>query len=664
MAKRDFYEILGVAKTASDADLKSAFRKAAMQCHPDRNPGNKDAETRFKELNEAYQHLSDPQKRAAYDRYGHAAFEQAGSGGMNDGFAASMSDIFDDLFGDIMGRRGRGSSGRERGADLRYNLEISLEDAYRGKAASIKMPTQVACEACNGSGAKAGSKPVTCKTCGGHGRVRAQQGFFAIERTCPACQGRGQAIDNPCDKCAGSGRVTRERTLSINVPAGVEDGTRIRLAGEGEAGLRGGATGDLYIFLAIKPHPFFQRDGADLYCRVPISMVHAALGGEFSVRTLDGGDAKVRIPEGAQSGRQLKLRGKGMPMLRSRDYGDLFIQTMVETPQNLTRRQRELLAEFDAEVFQQDPPGKLRILCQDEGILRGSRLRAAVCVGGRMPVRSPKSRLDRSHPRTERLLGDETQFLRKLLENPRLTGAVAPSGPFLARAMARAVGTLRDGLVVELGPGTGPVTKALIEYGVAQEKLVLVEYDPIFCRMLAQRFSPARVVQGDAYDLPRALGAYSGERIVAIVSSLPLLNQPPALRAKLIDDAFALMGATGVFVQFTYGLDSPAPRKACINKYSGQCSAPIWRNLPPARVWTYRADPKGRVVEPMLGKLRASADRLGKRLLEKREQAGRLWRKQRARVRAILTKNAKGALGAGRKRSRAAKLRPPTELAP
>ena len=355
MAKRDFYETLGVAKTASDAELKSAFRKAAMQCHPDRNPGNKDAETRFKELNEAYQHLSDPQKRAAYDRYGHAAFEQGGAG-MSDGFAASMSDIFDDLFGDIMGRRGRGSSGRERGADLRYNLEISLEDAYRGKTATIKMPTQVACEACNGSGAKAGSKPVTCKMCGGHGRVRAQQGFFAIERTCPTCQGRGQTIDNPCDKCTGSGRVTRERTLSINVPAGVEDGTRIRLAGEGEAGLRGGATGDLYIFLAIKPHPFFQRDGADLYCRVPISMVHAALGGEFSVRTLDGGDAKVRIPEGAQSGRQLKLRGKGMPMLRARDYGDLYIQTIVETPQNLTRRQRELLAEFDAESSNKTHP--------------------------------------------------------------------------------------------------------------------------------------------------------------------------------------------------------------------------------------------------------------------------------------------------------------------
>jgi len=355
MAKRDFYETLGVSRTASDAELKSAFRKAAMQCHPDRHPGDKQAETRFKELNEAYQHLSDAQKRAAYDRYGHAAFEHSG---MNDGFAASMSDIFDDLFGDMMGGRrgGRPSSGRERGADLRYNLEISLEEAFRGKTATIKLPTSVTCEACSGSGARAGSKPVTCKTCAGHGRVRQQQGFFAIERTCPTCQGRGQKIDNPCDKCAGSGRVTQERTLSVNVPAGVEDGTRIRLSGEGEAGMRGGPTGDLYIFLALKPHPIFQRDGADLYCRVPISMVQAALGGEFTVRTLDGAESKVSIPEGAQSGRQLRLRGKGMPILRSRDSGDLFVQLNVETPQSLTRRQRELLTEFAAESSHKTHP--------------------------------------------------------------------------------------------------------------------------------------------------------------------------------------------------------------------------------------------------------------------------------------------------------------------
>src|SRR5947209_11534546 len=357
MAKRDFYETLGVSRGASDAELKSAFRKAAMQCHPDRNPGDKASELRFKEVNEAYQTLSDAQKRAAYDRFGHAAFDGGGGAGfgMGEGFASSMADIFDDLFGDVMGRRGR-SSGRERGSDLRYNMEITLEEAFSGKAASLKVPTSVTCEACSGIGAKPGSKPKTCSTCGGQGRVRAQQGFFAIERTCPTCQGRGQTIDNPCEKCAGSGRVTRERTLSVNVPAGVEDGTRIRLSGEGEAGMRGGPPGDLYIFLSVKPHPVFQRDGADLYCRVPISMVQAALGGEFTIKALDGTEAQVSIPEGAQSGRQLRLRGKGMPVLRSRDMGDLFVQLNVETPQSLTRRQRELLEEFASESSNKTQP--------------------------------------------------------------------------------------------------------------------------------------------------------------------------------------------------------------------------------------------------------------------------------------------------------------------
>lgn len=347
MSKRDFYEILGVARNATEADLKSAFRKAAMSCHPDRNPGDKQAEARFKELNEAYQCLSDPQKRAAYDRFGHAAFEQGG-GGMGDGFGAAMSDIFDDLFSDLVGRRGpRNPNGKERGSDLQYNLEITLEEAYAGKTASITIPGSVACEPCQGTGAKAGSKPIPCKTCAGHGRVRAQQGFFAIERTCPTCQGRGQTIKDPCEHCSGAGRVTRERTLSVNIPAGVEEGTRIRLANEGEAGLRGGGPGDLYIFLNFRQHLFFQRDGADLYCRVPISFVKATLGGEISVRTLGGGEEKVRIPEGTQSGHQLKLRGKGMPILRSRDFGDLYIQVIVETPQNLTKRQKDLLQEFE-----------------------------------------------------------------------------------------------------------------------------------------------------------------------------------------------------------------------------------------------------------------------------------------------------------------------------
>ncbi len=349
MAKADFYETLGVTRTVTESELKVAFRKAAMQYHPDRNPGDKVAEAKFKEVNEAYQCLSDGQKRAAYDRFGHAAFEGGGGGGMGEGFGSSMADIFDDLFGDMMGRqRGGRGGGRERGSDLRYNLDITLEDAFKGRTSTVNIPTSVSCDACSGTGAKAGSKPRQCPTCAGHGRVRAQQGFFAIERTCPTCQGRGDIIDSPCGVCAGSGRVTRDRALSVNIPAGVEDGTRIRLAGEGEAGLRGGPAGDLYIFLAVKPHQFFQRDGADLYCRVPISMVQAALGGEFSVPTVDGTQAKVRIPEGTQSGKQFRIKSKGMPILRSRETGDLYIQAMVETPQNLSKRQRELLAEFES----------------------------------------------------------------------------------------------------------------------------------------------------------------------------------------------------------------------------------------------------------------------------------------------------------------------------
>jgi molecular chaperone DnaJ len=357
MSKRDYYEVLEVARTATEAELKSAFRKLAMKYHPDRNPGDKDAEIHFKELNEAYQCLSDGQKRAAYDRFGHAAFAQGAGGGPGFGadFTDFMSDIFDNFFGDSRGR-GRSSGGRERGADLRYNLEITLEEAYEGKTATVTIPTSLSCEQCGGSGAKPGSKPKTCPTCAGQGRVRATQGFFSIERTCPNCHGRGETIDDPCPQCGGAGRVTRERTLSVNVPAGVEDGTRIRLAGEGEAGVRGGPTGDLYIFLSIKPHAFFQRDGADLFCRVPISLVTAALGGEFTVPSLDGADAKVKVPEGTQTGKQFRLRGKGMPVLRSRDIGDLYIQVVVETPQNLTKRQRELLLEFERESSRDTHP--------------------------------------------------------------------------------------------------------------------------------------------------------------------------------------------------------------------------------------------------------------------------------------------------------------------
>jgi molecular chaperone DnaJ len=346
--KRCYYETLEVERTADDGTLKSAFRKLAMKWHPDRNPGDASSEMRFKEINEAYEVLKDSDKRAAYDRFGHAAFEQGGGmggggAGFGTGFASSFSDIFEDLFG-MSGQRG---GGRERGQDLRYNMEITLEDAYLGKTAQIEIPVSVTCEPCSGTGAKAGTKPKTCSKCGGAGRVRQAQGFFTLERTCPSCHGRGQVIEDPCPSCSGSGRVTRERALSVNIPPGVEDGTRIRLAGEGEAGGRGGPAGDLYIFLSVTAHEFFQRDGADLHCRVPISMVAAALGGEFEVPTIEKGKTKVKVPAGTQSGRRFRIASKGMPVLRSRQMGDMYVQVMVETPQNLTRKQQDLLAEFE-----------------------------------------------------------------------------------------------------------------------------------------------------------------------------------------------------------------------------------------------------------------------------------------------------------------------------
>ncbi len=356
MAKRDYYEVLGIDRGATDQDLKSAFRKLAKKFHPDTNPGDVDAEKNFKEVNEAYEALKDPQKRAAYDQFGHAAFEGmggrgpgGGQGGFGPDFASSMSDIFDDLFGEFMGgRRGGGGrhSGRERGADLRYNMNITLEEAFNGKTAQIRVPTSVSCETCDGSGAKSGTNPTTCPTCSGAGKIRASQGFFTIERPCPTCHGRGETIKNPCADCGGAGRVTKERTLSVNIPPGVEDGTRIRLAGEGEAGMRGGPAGDLYIFLSIEPHSIFQRDGADIFCRVPISMTTAALGGQIEVPTVEGAISRVKIPEATQSGKQFRLKGKGMPVLRSKLTGDMYIQVEAETPTKLTRRQRELLEEF------------------------------------------------------------------------------------------------------------------------------------------------------------------------------------------------------------------------------------------------------------------------------------------------------------------------------
>ena len=374
--KADFYELLGVARTADDKALKAAFRKLAMQYHPDRNPGDHTAEIKFKEVAAAYECLKDPQQRAAYDRFGHAAFEN-GSGapaGFSGDFAASMSDIFDNIFGDMVGgRRGTNASrgGRERGADLRYNMEIMLEEAYAGKTAEIEVPTKIVCKTCSGSGSKPGSQPKTCPTCDGNGRVRAAQGFFSIERTCPTCQGRGQVISDPCVECHGAGRVTEERKLSVNIPAGIEDGTRIRLAGEGEAGLRGGPSGDLYIFLSVKPHEFFQRDGADIFCRVPISVTTAALGGEFQVPTIEGGKTRVKVPDGTQTGKQFRLKGKGMPVLRSGRVGDMHIQVAVETPQNLSRRQRELLEEFEQVSSAENNPESTGFFARVRDFLEG-----------------------------------------------------------------------------------------------------------------------------------------------------------------------------------------------------------------------------------------------------------------------------------------------------
>ena len=350
MAKQDFYETLGVAKSASPDELKRAYRKLAMQYHPDRNAGDKGAEQRFKDINEAYDILKDDQKRAAYDRFGHAAFEQGGGHPGGFGFAAGgFADIFDEMFGEIMGGGRRGQGGASRGSDLRFNLEVSLEEAFRGKQTTIRVPTLVACDQCKGSGAEAGSKPVTCPRCQGRGKLRMQQGFFTIEQTCAGCQGAGRVIDNPCKTCGGQGRVRREKTLSVNIPAGVEDGIRMRLAGEGEVGLRGASPGDLFVFISVTPHRIFQRDGANIHCRVPLPITTAALGGTIEVPTVDGSRTRVTVPAGTQSGHQFRLRAKGMTVLRSAARGDMFIEAVVETPRNLTKRQQELLREFEKE---------------------------------------------------------------------------------------------------------------------------------------------------------------------------------------------------------------------------------------------------------------------------------------------------------------------------
>ncbi|MEL6101497.1 MAG: molecular chaperone DnaJ [Pseudomonadota bacterium] len=363
MAKRDYYDVLGVPKGASADEIKKGFRSKAKELHPDRNKDNPEAEAQFKEVNEAYEILKDGEKKAAYDRFGHAAFEGGmggghgprpgqGFGGGQD-FGSAFSDVFDDLFGDFMGGRGGGRQRATRGSDLRYNLRVSLEEAYTGLQKTINVPTAVACGSCNGSGAEGGAEPTTCPTCSGMGKVRAQQGFFTVERTCPTCNGLGQIIKNPCNSCGGAGRVEKDRSLSVNIPAGVETGTRIRLGGEGEAGLRGGPSGDLYIFIEVEDHKLFERDGVNLFCRVPVAMSTAALGGNIEVPTIDGGRARVQIPSGSQSGRQMRLRSKGMPALRGGGPGDMFIELAVETPVNLTTRQKELLREFE-EISEQN----------------------------------------------------------------------------------------------------------------------------------------------------------------------------------------------------------------------------------------------------------------------------------------------------------------------
>lgn len=374
MTKRCYYEVLGVARGVGGDDVKSAYRKLAKEHHPDRNPGDHTAEHRFKEINEAYDVLKDPDKRAAYDRFGHAAFEQGhggGTGGFD--FGASFTDVFDNLFGEFMGGGPqRGGRRQNRGGDLRYDMELSLEEAYRGKSAEIKVPTLIPCEACSGSGAEAGTKPETCSTCSGHGKVRAAQGFFTIERTCPKCRGAGRVVRHPCKQCLGSGHRQKEKTLSVDIPAGVEEGTRIRLTGEGQAGLNGGPPGDLYIFLSVEQHAIFQREAQHLHCAVPIGFVTAALGGEIEVPTLSGQPARVSIPEGTQTGQQFKLRGKGMPILKGHgSHGDLFVEIRVETPVKLTKNQKALLQAFEKDTHKGNQPQSESFFARVKELLSG-----------------------------------------------------------------------------------------------------------------------------------------------------------------------------------------------------------------------------------------------------------------------------------------------------
>lgn len=362
MSKRDYYEILGLTKDASQDEIKKGYRQKAKELHPDRNSDKPNAEDQFKEANEAYEVLKNGEKKAAYDRYGHAAFEGsaggAGRAGGQGDFANAFSDVFDDLFGGLRGGGGRGSGGQQatRGSDLRYNMTISLEQAYEGlQKKSISITTTVSCAPCNGSGAASGTNPSKCGTCSGMGKVRAQQGFFTVERACPTCSGSGEVIKSPCSSCHGAGRLEKDRSLSVNIPPGVETGTRIRLSGEGEAGIRGGSKGDLYIFIEVNKHAIFERESTNLFCHIPVSMTSAAMGGDIEVPNIDGGRSRVKIPTGSQSGRQMRLRAKGMPAIRGGALGDMFIELQVETPVNLSPRQKELLKEFDELAVNNSP---------------------------------------------------------------------------------------------------------------------------------------------------------------------------------------------------------------------------------------------------------------------------------------------------------------------
>ncbi|MES2663114.1 MAG: molecular chaperone DnaJ [Pseudomonadota bacterium] len=347
MSKKDFYEILGVAKDANEQEIKKSFRRLAMKYHPDRNTDNNpESESKFKEAKEAYDILSDPEKRSLYDRFGHAGIDpNRGSGGFGGGDASSFGDIFGDVFSDIFGGQSRSGGGGSRGSDLRYTLELDLEDAVRGTSVDIRVPSLVSCETCDGSGSKPGSSPVTCSTCHGAGQVRMQQGFFSVQQTCPHCRGAGQMIKDPCSTCSGQGRQQKSRTLSVKIPPGVDTGDRIRLTGEGEAGARGGMAGDLYVQVALKPHPIFNREGSDLYCDVPISFKDATLGGELEVPTLDG-RVRLKIPQETQTGKTFRLRGKGVRAARGGGPGDLMCRVVVETPVNLSKRQKEILQQF------------------------------------------------------------------------------------------------------------------------------------------------------------------------------------------------------------------------------------------------------------------------------------------------------------------------------